>query len=489
MTTQKTMIKNTLYQTMSQKLSPTQIQLMNMLSLPVLSFEQYVNAEIEANPALEASYDSLDDTADEIHEDDKYDDFSSSDKDDDMNEYLYGDDDMGDDYEGGNSSSGGNFIAAHSVKDSFVESLMSQLALESLTDREMMIGRYIIGNIDEDGYLRSDIMSISDDLIFSQGLDVKEEEIEKVLKLIQTFEPSGIAARNLQECLSIQLGLKKMQPSTALSIKIVEKYFEALSRKNYDKILREEGCSREELSAAVEEISSLNPRPGGGGQEDTVGGNMEITPDFIISIDGDTVSVSLYSGGVPSLHISEDYTRMLTDVQSGSTSSREKNDALVFVKSKVDAARWFIDAIEQRRRTMMRTMRAIVKRQKAFILSGDVADMRPMALKDIAADVSMDISTISRVVSQKYAYTPYGTMSLKDFFSDGRTTSTGEDVSVKEIKQSLAYMIESEDKNNPLTDEKLTERLVKEGYPLSRRTVAKYREAMGIPVARMRKKV
>ena len=482
------MLKNTLQQTLTQKLSPLQIQLMNMLALPVLSFEQYVNAEIEANPALEASYTTGEDDADEISSTvDDYDDTPTT-RDDDMRDYLYGDDEV-EDYYSDNTHGHSAFISSRSVGDSYTENLLKQLSLENLTEREMMIGQYIIGNIDDDGYLRREVMSISDDLTFSQGIDVSEEEIMAVLRLIQTFEPAGIAARNLKECLSIQLHSKTPTPSTALSIKIVEDHFDALSKKNYDRILREEGCTREELSLAVEEISSLNPRPAGGKEDDTVVGNMEITPDFIISVDGDNISVSLYSATIPSLRVSEDYTRMLAQVQSDSTSSRQKSDALLFVKSKVDAARWFIDAIEQRHRTMMRTMRAIVKRQRAFILSGDVADMRPMALKDIAADVSMDISTISRVVSQKYAYTPYGTMSLRDFFSEGHTTSSGEDVTVREIKRSLSSMIEAEDKNNPFTDDALTEKLSAEGYKLARRTVAKYRESMGIPVARMRKKV
>ena len=491
------MLKNTLQQRLTQRLSPAQIQLMNILALPVLAFEQYVSSEIEANPALEADFDSAssqsDDYDQEQREDfqtEENDDFSndiSIKSDEDISSYMS--DDEPDYYSSSTTDGHSAFMASQSTGSTFTEHMLEQLSLESLSERQTVIGRYIIGNIDPDGYLRRDIMSVSDDLAFSLGMDVSEQEIKEVLKMIQTFDPSGVGASSLKECLLIQLNSAPQTANTALAKRVVEEEFEYLSKKNFDRIIQRIGCSKEELSMAIEEISHLNPRPGSSFSSSSgMAQQIQITPDFTISVDGEIISVALNNAHVPVLKVSKEYSDMLKDV-SVEKPTRSQRDTAVFVKSKVDAARWFIDAVRQRQNTLMSIMRSIVRRQREYIISGDVSDMRPLGLKDIAEDVKMDISTISRVVSQKYADTPYGVVSLKEFFSEGSTTVGGEDVSTREVKQALQEMIEQEDKNAPLTDDELAERMKDAGYKLARRTVAKYREALGLPTARLRKKV
>ncbi|MDD4819338.1 MAG: RNA polymerase factor sigma-54 [Flavobacteriales bacterium] len=493
------MLKNSLQQRLSQRLSPAQIQLMNILALPVLAFEQYVSSEIEANPALEADYegniptdqDTYTQDSDDAQREDS-DDYSNDitiHSDDDISKYMY-DDDPQDDYPSSGTTEGRSaFLAAQSEGNTFVEHLLEQLSLEHITEKQKTIGRYIIGNIDPDGYLRRDIMSISDDIAFSTGEDMSESDIKDVLKIIQTFDPSGVGATSLKECLLIQLRALPSSYTTELCIKVVDEDFEHLSKKNFDKIIQHLGCSKEALVAAVEEISRLNPRPGGAfSSSAALVEQTQITPDFTISIDGDNISISLNNAHVPTLKVSKEYTRMLTE-STVENPSRAQKDTATFVKSKVDAARWFIDAVRQRQNTLMSIMRSIVRHQRSYIISADVADMRPLGLKDIAEDVKMDISTVSRVVSQKYADTPYGVMSLKEFFSEGSTTTQGEDISTREVKMALQQLVEDEDKTSPFTDDELTAKMKEKGYKLARRTVAKYREALGIATARMRRKV
>ena len=497
------MIKNSLEQKLSQRFSPSQIQLMNMLAMPVLAFEEYLSNEIESNPALDADYDtdpsetdrelSPDDPESSLPEDD--DPVSGDERDDfDISDYIFEDEDP--DYvpspqrdeETGDRNS---FVAAQGTQSSFTEHLLGQLHMEPLSEKQMVIGRYIIGNIDSDGYLRRDLQSISDDLAFSAAVEASQEEIRKVLEVIQTFDPPGIGALSLQQCLLLQLREESDNSTTALARRILTDFFDELSKKNYDRILERTGVSSEELSRAVTEISHLNPKPGGnysqgGGEVQTLG----VTPDFVVRIEDNRVEVGL-SGmeNIPRLKVSRQYSDMLRELGKVKKPSRSQQETVSFVRNKIDSARWFIDAVNQRRSTLLRIMQAIAKRQEKYLLSGDVGDMVPLGLKDIAADVSMDISTVSRVASQKYADTPYGVMRLKDFFSEGSVNRDGEDISTREIKQSLATVIGSEDKKSPLTDEQLTAILTDKGYNIARRTVAKYREALGFPTARLRREI
>lgn len=496
------MIKNTLEQKLSQRFSPSQIQLMNMLAMPVVAFEEYLSNEIESNPALDADYSadpseaerepSADDTESSPAEEDAS---SPDDRDDfDISDYMYEDENpdyvpssQRDEEDGDRNS----FIAAQGAQNSFTEHLLGQLRMEPLTEKQMTIGRYIIGNIDSDGYLRRDLQSISDDLAFTASVDASEEEIRKVLEIIQTFDPPGVGALSLQQCLLLQLQEESDNPSTALARRVLTDFFDELSKKNYDRILERTGCSSEELSRAVSEIAHLNPKPGGNySQGISEVQSLGVTPDFVIRIEDDQIEVGL-SGmeNIPQLKVSRQYSDMLRELGKVKKPSRSQQETVSFVRSKIDSARWFIDAVNQRRSTLLRIIRAIAKRQEKYLLSGDVADMVPLGLKDIAADVSMDISTVSRVASQKYADTPYGVMRLKDFFSEGSVNREGEDISTREIKQSLATVIGSEDKKAPLTDEQLTAILTDKGYNIARRTVAKYREALGFPTARLRREI
>lgn len=494
------MLKNTLQQKLSQRFSPSQIQLMNMLALPTVAFEQYLADELESNPALDEIVSSADDYAQDADDTSEPDTEENGDAQDaandfDIQDYMFDDEDP--DYVPSSSSSGGDppgdrnsFIASQSGQESFAAHLLEQLSLENLSERQMTIGRYIIGNIDSDGYLRADLMSVSDDLAFTAAMDVSQEEIKQVLSVIQGFDPPGVGATSLRQCLSIQLSAMPESPVIDLAKKIVEDAFDELGKKNFDRITERLGCTRGELSAAVTEISRLNPKPGNGYSQNTSSpSQLQITPDFTIRIEDGQVEISLAHGNAPRLKISTEYSNMLASLDKTADKNRKEKETAAFIKNKIDSARWFIDAVRQRRNTLLRIMESIVRRQKDYMLSGDAADMRPLGLKDIAADVGMDISTVSRVVSQKYADTPYGTMSLKNFFSDAAVNEKGEDISTREVKEALKEIINAEDKSSPLTDEHLTAMLREKGYRIARRTTAKYRESLEFPTARLRREL
>ena len=482
------MLKQTLSQKLLQKLSPQQIQLMKLLQVPTMELEQRIKEEIEENPALEEGKEELeDDTYEDDYDSDDYDDQDEFD----INDYL--DDDLPqyktsvsnagkDDDEKAIPLSGGT---------SFHEILKSQLMLRKLTEKEKVIAENIIGNIDDDGYLRREIEAIVDDLAFSQNVMTTEEEVEDVLFTIQDFEPAGVGARDLRECLLLQLERKHHGDiATYTAKKILEKSFDEFTKKHYKKIKAKFEIDDEDLKEAIDEIVALNPKPGNSLKESTNSKNIQqIIPDFILTEEEGELNLSLNSRNAPRLKVSKTYENMLRGYSEGAKKTKSDKEAVQFVKQKLDAAKWFIDAIQQRQHTLLYTMKAIVDYQKEYFLSGDDTDLKPMILKDIADVVEMDISTISRVANSKYVQTPYGIMSLKYFFSESLSTSSGEEVSTREVKKILQDAVDAEDKKKPLTDQKLTDLLKEKGYNIARRTVAKYREQLDIPVARLRKEL
>lgn len=482
------MLKQTLSQKLLQKLSPQQIQLMKLLQVPTMELEQRIKEEIEENPALEEGKEEADDFEDD------YDDMgevSESQEEFDINDYL--DDDLPQ-YKTAVSNKGRDEDEKSvplSGGVSFHEVLSNQLGLRKLTSKERSIAENIIGNIDDDGYLRRDIEAIVDDLAFTQNVMCTEEEVEDVLFLVQDFEPAGVGARDLRECLLLQLERKhhgKISIFTAK--KILEKSFEEFTKKHYDKIKAKFEIDDDDLKDAIDEIVKLNPKPGNSLKESTNSKNIQqIIPDFILTEEDGELGLMLNGRNAPQLKVSKTYETMLRNYSEGAKSSKADKEALTFVKQKLDAAKWFIDAIYQRQQTLLFTMQAIVDYQRDYFLTGDETSMKPMILKDIADIVGMDISTISRVANSKYIQTPYGIMSLKYFFSESLSTTSGEEVSTREVKKILEDAIGNEDKRKPLTDQKLTDILKEKGYNIARRTVAKYREQLNIPVARLRKEL
>lgn len=485
------------------KLSPQQIQLMKLLQLPIMELEQRIKEEIEANPALEDSHEhddyednepTVDDT-DNGENDDYNDEGTRFDKDEefDINDYLP-EEDL-DDYsyklQSNNYSSDDDpYESPIANEETFQDYLNQQLAYHDLSDEQLQIGEYIIGNLDDNGYLNRPVPNIVDDLLFTMNLETTEEEVEKVLHIVQQLDPPGIAARNLQECLLIQL--QRMQEENPfvdykLSMTILKDFFEEFTRKHYDKIGKKLEVSNRELKPALDAILKLNPKPA-----DASNSNQKnihyITPDFFVFVRDGKIDLSLDGRNTPELHVSKQYLKMLEDF-SKSKDTRNMQEAAQFVKQKIDAAKWFIDAINQRQNTLYITMKAIIDIQEDYFLTGDETRLKPMILKDVADKVGLDISTVSRVANSKYVQTPYGTFLLKFFFSEGITNGEGEEVSTREIKKILKDSIDSEDKANPMTDEQLMLVLKDKGYPIARRTVAKYREQLGIPVGRMRKKI
>ncbi|MEO9532451.1 MAG: RNA polymerase factor sigma-54 [Crocinitomicaceae bacterium] len=483
------MLKQTLSHKLLQKLSPQQIQLMKLLQVPTMELEARIKEEIEENPALEEGKEEKDEYDDDYA--DEGGEVSESQEDFDINDYL--DDDLpqyktavsnhsADDDEKSVPISGGT---------SFHDILKSQLGLRKMTDKERSIADNIIGNIDEDGYLRREIEAIVDDLAFGANVQATEEEVEDVLFLVQDFEPAGVGARDLRECLLLQLE-RRHHGNIAIytAKKILEKSFEEFSKKHFDKIKSKFEISDDDLKEAIEEITRLNPKPGNSLKESTNSKNIQqIIPDFILTEEEGELNLSLNSRNAPQLKVSKTYETMLRNYAEGAKSSKADKEALTFVKQKLDSAKWFIDAIFQRQQTLMFTMKAILEYQREYFLTGDETNLRPMILKDIADIVEMDISTISRVANSKYIQTPFGIMSLKYFFSESLSTSSGEEVSTREVKKILEDAIAAEEKRKPLTDQKLTDLLKEKGYNIARRTVAKYREQLNIPVARLRKEL
>ncbi len=483
-------------QKLQQKLSPQQIQLMKLLQIPVSSLEQRIKEEIQENPALEEGEDKEEeeeyDTADEEETIADEDDEQLSEKEEDisLDEYL-NEDEIPDYKTSANNSSADDERREIplTTSGSFQDQLLAQLYQCDFDDRQYHIAEQLIGSIDDDGYLRRDLNAIVDDLLFSQNIATTTEELEKILKGIQALDPPGIGARNLQECLLLELDRKdQSRASVVLAGKILRDYMEEFSRKHYEKIVREMNISEEELKTGIQEILKLNPRPGSTASEGQKS-IQHIIPDFLINNNDGVLELTLNSRNAPELKISRDYKEMIQHYSKDKTKSKSNREAIQFVKQKLDAAKWFIDALKQRQHTLLETMRSIMEYQYEFFQEGDQRKLKKMVLRDIAEKVGMDISTVSRVANSKYVQTHFGTYLLKSFFSEGMQTESGEEVSSKEVKQILTDCISAEDKRHPVTDDALTKILNEKGYNIARRTVAKYREMLGIPVARLRKEL
>ena len=471
---------------LSQKLSPQQIQLMKLIQLSTLEFEEKIKNEIEENPALERGVEELEDHNKGNEENTTEDKFEENEID--VDSYLSEDDfpsyDLG--YYNSNESTNKEIPSSGGI--SFHQFLDNQAKNLMIKDVDKPIADFIIGSIDESGYVRRDIDDLIDDLAFSQNLIVEKPRIESLLKKIQGFDPPGVAARSLQECLMLQLKRKdKGKESVFNATKIIENEFELFSSKKYKKLIEKLNISDFQLKEAIDEISKLNPKPGGSISSESM--NNAITPDFILTIEDGNLVVEINKRNAPELKLSNSYREMLAGYKNDPNKKKSQNDAIQFIKQKLDSAKWFIDAIAQREQTLLLTINAIMDFQKDFFLTGEEKLLKPMILKDIAEKVDMDISTISRVANSKYIDTPYGIKLLKSYFSEGMKNIEGEDISTIEIKKILKEIISNENKNKPLADLELSKRLVDEGYKVARRTIAKYREQMDIPVARLRKEL
>jgi len=491
------MLKQFLNLKLSQKLSPQQIQLMKLIQLPTQAFEQRLLEEMNENPALETGseeeeiYDKDEfDNDDANDEFDDYDDNESEDTSDiNIDEYLSSDETPDYKTQANNYSDDDEERESPLVAPiSFHQDLINQLNTFILNDSEREIAEFLVGSIDDMGYIRRSIPDMVDDMAFTQGIYTDEKTVERMLHIIHELEPSGVGARDLQECLLLQLKHKTPTEYVALAMDIIENQFDAFTKKHYDKLLQKYAVSNEQLKTAIHEIEKLNPKPGG-----SFTGSNKITehvvPDFAIRIVDDELVLTLNGRNAPSLHVSKDYQEMMQTYKSSRDKSNAQKDAVQFIKQKLDSAKWFIDAIKQRQETLYVTMNAIMHYQQEYFLEGDETKLKPMILKDIADLVGLDISTISRVANSKYVETPYGTKLIKEFFSEAMKNDQGEDVSTLEIKKILQNVIEDEDKQKPLPDDQLAEILLEKGYPIARRTIAKYREQLDIPVARMRKKM
>jgi RNA polymerase sigma-54 factor len=488
------MLKQKLSQKLLQKLSPQQIQMIKLLEIPTLQLEQRIKKELEENPVLEEGADERDNSDQEgleeeiskdTEKDQDKDEFSLEDylNDEDIPSYRlsaknYSKDDRKDEI----PFSGGQ---------SFHEHLEGQLGLRNLTEEQELLAQYVLGNIDEDGYLRRKLTAIADDLAFSMNIITNEDELHEILKVIQDFDPVGVGARDLQECLLLQIEARNQEvPEIALARKILKYYFDEFTKKHYEKIVTRLNINEEQLKKALDEILRLNPKPGSSFSDPQNKSIQHIIPDFVLDNNEEELQLSLNARNVPDLRISQTYSEMLQSYSaSKNNATREQKDAVTFVKQKLDSAKWFIDAIRQRQNTLMLTMNAIINYQHEYFLEGDDKVLKPMILKDIADITGLDISTISRVANSKYIQTHFGIFPLKYFFSEGLQTDSGEEVSTREIKKILEECIGGEDKRKPLTDERLAEILQEKGYQIARRTVAKYREQLNIPVARLRKEL
>jgi RNA polymerase sigma-54 factor len=487
------MLKQFLNLKLSQKLSPQQIQLMKLIQLPTQAFEQRLLEEMNENPALEGGIDQEDvfekDEFDNNDDYDEYEDNESIDSGDvNIDEYLSNDETPDYKTQSNNYSEEDDRESPLSAGVSFHQDLINQLNTFILTDEQREIAEFLVGNIDDMGYIRRSIPDIVDDMAFTQAIYTDEKSVEKMLHVIHELEPSGVGARDLQECLLLQLKHKTPTEYVALAIAIIEDQFDAFTKKHYDKLTLKFNISNDQLKIAVHEIEKLNPKPGG-----SFTGNNRVTenvvPDFAIRIVDDELELTLNGRNAPSLHVSKDYQEMMQTYKDSRDKSGPQKDAVQFIKQKLDSAKWFIDAIRQRQETLFVTMNAIMHFQEEFFLDGDETKLKPMILKDIADLVGLDISTVSRVANSKYVETPYGTKLIKEFFSEAMTNDQGEEVSTLEIKKILKDVIDEEDKHKPLPDDQLAEILKEKGYPIARRTIAKYRELLDIPVARMRKKM
>jgi len=484
------MLDQRLQQKLLQKLSPQQIQMIKLLEVPAMQIEQRIKKELEENPALEEGEEE-----DEVRTEEEENEPEETDAQKDefsLDDYL-NDEDIPDYRLQVNNTSKDEDRKEDipfSAGTSFHDTLISQFNLRVSTDREQTLGEYIIGNIDEDGYLRREIENMVDDLAFLQNITTDEEELTRVLEVIHELDPPGVGARDLRECLLLQL-LKKdpSLPSVRLATAVIRDYFEEFSRRHYEKIMTRLNIGDPEMKGIIDEVLKLNPKPGGSVTDPYSKSAQHIIPDFLLENAEYGLELSLNNRNIPELRISKGYSEMLENYSRDKAASKHNRDAVMFVKQKLDSAKWFIDAMKQRQNTLLLTMNAILEYQKEYFEEGDDTRLRPMILKDVAEMTGLDISTISRVANSKYIQTHFGIFPLKFFFSEGMQTDSGDEVSTREIKRILQECLGGEDKRKPLTDEKLTEILQEKGYQIARRTVAKYREQLNIPVARMRKEI
>ena len=484
------MLKQHLQFKLSQKLSPQQIQLMKLVQLPTQAFEERIKQELEENLALERGKEDATGEFEEGFSNEEFDDNTQINTEDiNVDDYL-SDDEIPDYRLHANnySSDQDDKSIPYASGSSFTQQLTDQLNTYRLEEQEYLIAKFLIGSIDDSGYMRRPLLDLTDDLAFTQNIYTDVETIEKVLKVVQQLDPAGVGARDLQECLLIQLQRKAQTPQTELASLIVEKTFEKFTKKHYLKLQKKFNITENQLKDAIQEIERLNPKPGSS-FSNNLRSVEHVVPDFTIKIIDGELSLTLNARNAPELHISKSYSEMLSGYKASKEKSKAQKEAVQFIKQKLDAAKWFIDAIRQRQQTLYVTMSAIMQYQKAYFLSGDEEQLRPMILKDIADEIEMDISTVSRVANSKYVNTPYGTKLIKEFFSESMTNDQGEEVSTREIKSILKTVIVEEDKKKPLTDEKLAKILKEKGYPIARRTVAKYREQLDFPVARLRKEI
>ncbi|MGB4398382.1 MAG: RNA polymerase factor sigma-54 [Daejeonella sp.] len=490
------MLRQNLQQKLLQKLSPQQIQFIKLLQVPTVSLDTRIKEELEENPALEdLSLANMNEPAEEYPDRDPDDDnFNAEDSQEPMDEFNVDDyiqddslNDYGSKYDQNGDDDDERKEIPIAIQSSFFESLQAQLDLVPLSDKDFQIGQQIIGSLDDDGYLRRPIASLIDDLAFSQNVFAEEDEVMEMLKVIQSFDPAGVGARDLQECLLIQLRKRDQTSVIQKAMTVVEEYLDEFTKKHYDKLERSLNMDSEELKDVVNEILKLNPKPGDSNAVTTK--QLQIIPDFHISNNDGILFLTLNSQNAPELRVSRSYQEMFEHYDKTSQKDKKLKEAVQFVKQKLDSAKWFIDAIKQRQQTLLKTMNSIMNYQYEYFLTGDDKNLRPMILKDIADRIGMDISTVSRVANSKYVQTEFGTFLLKSFFSEAIQMDSGEEVSNKEVKKILEECIGKEDKRRPLADEKLTEILKEKGYNIARRTVAKYREAMNIPVARLRKEL
>lgn len=485
------MLKQQLQQKLQQKLSPAQIQVIKMLEIPTLELEERIRQELEENPALEEGED-ISDAQEDTYDDDFGNEEGGNNDDMDLDDYMADDDIPDYKLKTNNSSKDDKHESIpFSVGMTFHEHLLDQLGLQSLTEHEYALAEYVIGNIDEEGYLRRSPEAMVDDIIFHSGIQTTDEEMNHIVEIIRQFDPPGVGATNLQESLLLQLERRTPTNEVECAKKVVTDYFEEFSKKHYDKIMKSLSIDDETLKNIINEIIRLNPKPGSSWSGNVLEKSMStIVPDFILENNDGKLVVHLNNSNVPELRVSNTYNEMMQDYTGNKQNqTREMKDAVLFVKQKIDSARWFIDAIKQRQQTLLTTMQAIVNFQHDFFLEGDETFLKPMILKDIADITGFDISTISRVSNSKYIQTEFGIFPVKYFFSEAMTNDSGEEVSTREIKKILQECVENEDKRKPLNDDKLADVLREKGYNIARRTVAKYREQLNIPVARLRKEI
>jgi RNA polymerase sigma-54 factor len=497
-------LSQSLQQKLLQKLSPQQIQLMKLLQVPTQNLEERIKEELEENPALEMGEEGHQDEIEgEIQEDFEEKELADEDPDGsedeydniDISEYVGEDDDEIPDYktrEDNYAEVEEKQVMPYKSETTFHDSLVEQLGLLNMDDRKKKIAEHLVGSLDDDGYLRRELTAITNDLAFRQNIQTDPLELQEILEKIQQFDPPGIGARDLQECLLLQLERKLVEQGEDQAVRhaqqILEKYFEEFTKKHYEKIYRGLNLDEEELKEAVQEIIRLNPKPGAQVGEINKAESY-IVPDFFIVNNSGMLELTLNSRNAPDLRVSDNYRDMLREYERGSKKNKQQKEAVMFIKQKLDSAKWFIDAIKQRQHTLLSTMHAIMDYQEEFFLTGDETTLKPMILKDIAEKTNLDISTVSRVANSKFVQTEFGTYRLKFFFSESLSTDSGEEVSTREVKKILSDLVEGEDKKKPLSDERLTELLQEKGYNIARRTVAKYREQLNVPVARLRKEL